>query len=200
MVAFEIAGEDAAPSWRALELRAGDVPALQRFFERNPEYFHAITGDPPRPDEAQQEFDDLPPAGMTFGGRWLLQFVDARGEMIGMASLLSDFLAPGVWHIGLFVVATPLHGHGVAARLYRDLEAWMAGQGAQWIRLGAVIGNEKAERFWRRQGYVEVRRRAGVVMGRRTNELFVFVKPLAGGAVEDYLAQVARDRPESALP
>jgi len=140
--------------WRADVLSTGDIPALQRFFEANPEYFLAITGEPPRADEARQEFDDLPPAHMTFGGRWLLRFTDARGELIGTASLLSDFLAPGVWHIGLFVVATALHGRGVAAALYRGLEEWMAGEGAQWIRLGAVVGNARAEGFWRRHGYL----------------------------------------------
>jgi GNAT superfamily N-acetyltransferase len=195
MTLFDITAAGAG-AWRAQELRAGDIPALQRFFERNPAYFLAVTGQPPRTDEAHQEFHDLPPPGMTCGGRRLLQFVDERGEMVGMASLLSDFLAPGVWHIGLFIVGSDLHGRGVAPALYRALEAWMAGQGALWIRLGAVVGNDKAERFWRRCGYVEVRQRAGVAMGLLTNALFVFVKALSGGSVAQYLERVPRDRPE----
>jgi RimJ/RimL family protein N-acetyltransferase len=185
---------------RAEELRAEDVPALQRFFERNPEYSLAVSGQPPKPDDAQEEFDDLPPPGMPFRGRWVLKLVDTRDEIAGTASLLSDFLAEGVWHVGLYMVATSLHGSGVAAGLYRAMEDWMAAQGAQWIRLGAVIGNERAERFWRKMGYVEVRQRSGVVMGLRTNTLRVFVKPLAGGSVADYLAKVERDRPESTSP
>jgi GNAT superfamily N-acetyltransferase len=203
MTVFDIAADPTAPAsapCRALELGAADVPALQRFFERHPDYFHAVIGQPPRPVEAQEEYDDAPPAGMPYGRRWLLQFVDAGGEMVGMASLVSDFLAAGVWHIGLFVVATPLHGQGVAARLYGALERWMAGQGAQWIRLGAVIGNDKAERFWRKHGYVEVRQRAGVAIGQRIHTLRVFAKPLAGGSIAQYLERVARDRPESTLP
>jgi ribosomal protein S18 acetylase RimI-like enzyme len=195
MTLFDTPAGDAG-AFHAQELRAGDIPALQRFFERNPAYFLAVTGQPPRTDEARQEFHDLPPRGMTYGGRWLLQFVDARDEMVGMGSLLSDFLAPGVWHIGLFIIAIELHGRGVAPALYRALEAWMAGQGAQWIRLGAVVGNDKAERFWRRQGYVEVRQRTGVAMGLLTNTLFVFVKPLCDGSVAQYLERVPRDRPE----
>jgi GNAT superfamily N-acetyltransferase len=129
---FDIAADPREPSsqpYRALDLVAADVPALQRFFERNPDYFHAVMGQPPRPGEAQEEFDDLPPAGMPYGGRCLLKFVDATGDMIGVASLLSDFLAAGVWHIGLFIVDAPLHGHGVASRLYRALEGWMAARG-----------------------------------------------------------------------
>jgi len=34
-------------------------------------------------------------------------------------------------------------------------------------------------------------------MGSRVNDLRVMAKPLAGGAIADYLAMVARDRPES---
>jgi len=190
----------ATDTLRAEELRAEDVPALQRFFERNPEYSLAVAGQPPAPDDAQQEFADIPPPGMPFRGRWVLKFLDTRDCIAGTASVLSDFLADGVWHVGLFIVATALHGRGVAPALYAAMEDWMVGQGAQWIRLGAVIGNERAERFWRARGYLEVRQRSGVVMGLRTNTLRVFVKPLAGGSIAEYLEKVERDRPESTSP
>jgi hypothetical protein len=41
-----------AGALRAVELDAGDVTALQRFFEANPEYFLNATGRPPAADEA----------------------------------------------------------------------------------------------------------------------------------------------------
>jgi len=178
-----------------------DLPALQAFFEANPEYFFTVGGEPPRSDEARQEFDDRPPEGMSYGGIWLLGFHDeAKGELVAMASIMGDFLAPSVWHIGLFVVASSLHGSGVAARLYAALEDAMRERGARWIRLGAVIGNDKAERFWRKQGYIELRKRHGIEMGVRVNDLFVFVKPLGELGVEAYLQRVERDRPESVAP
>jgi len=103
-----------------------------------------------------------------------------------------------VWHIGLFIVASALHGSGAARAMYGELERWMAARGARWIRLGVVVGNAKGERFWRRQGYVQVRERGPVQMGRRANMLRVLVKPLAAGSVEEYLELVERDRPETA--
>jgi predicted N-acetyltransferase YhbS len=114
-----------------------------------------------------------------------------------MANVSSDFLAPGVWLVGLFMVASSRHGTGIAAEAYAALEAWARGQGARWMRLGVVVGNTRAERFWGRVGYTEVRRRAGVAMGARVNELSVMCKPLDGGSLEQYLALVARDRPET---
>ena len=70
--------------------------------------------------------------------------------------------------------------------------------GMRWIRLGAVVGSAKAEGFWTGRGYRETRRRCGVVMGQRTNDLHVYVKPLhADATLADYLGRVERDRPES---
>jgi GNAT superfamily N-acetyltransferase len=181
-----------------IELDARRVPALQDFFDRNPEYFHSITGQPPGPDEAFTERHELPPPDMPFRKKWLLGMVDDVGNMQAMANVLSDFLAPRVWHIGLFIVASSLHGTGKSRSIYAELEQWMIANGASWIRLGVVEGNAKAERFWSKVGYMEVRRRAGVEMGARINTVRVMVKALvAGSSVAQYLDIVPRDRPDS---
>jgi ribosomal protein S18 acetylase RimI-like enzyme len=114
-----------------------------------------------------------------------------------MANVTSDLLASGVWQLGLFIVATARHGIGEAQMLYRELEAWMAANGAAWVRLGVVLGNARAERFWERQGFGDVRRRLDVVMGQRSNTLRVMAKPLTGQSIEAYLQLVARDRADA---
>jgi hypothetical protein len=43
-----------------------------------------------------------------------------------------------------------------------------------------------------------VRERGPLAMGKKSNLLRVMVKPLAGGALADYLALVERDRPGAA--
>jgi hypothetical protein len=183
---------------QCIELRIDDMPALQRFFQDNPEYFHSVNGQTPGPDEALNEFDDVPPPGMPFSRKWLLGFVDDAGRLWAMANVLSDFLAPRVWHIGLFILASTRHGTTAAQSIYRDLERWMIGNGARWVRLGVVQGNPKAERFWSKVGYTQVRERTGVPMGERVNALRVMVKPLAADAsLLQYLEIVARDRPET---
>jgi GNAT superfamily N-acetyltransferase len=183
---------------RLRELGAGDIDAVQRFFDANPEYFLTVNGEAPGPEEAKHEFADLPPAGMTYRAMWLLGFFDGEGALVGVATIVGDFLQPYVWHIGLFIVATALHGSGAAHALYRRLERWMVERGARWLRLGVVQGSVRAERFWLRCGYVQVRERGPVTMGRKTNLLRVMAKPLAGGTIDEYLALVERDRPETA--
>ena len=154
-----------------------------------------MTGEPPAPDEALHELHDAPPPDVTLSRTWLLGFVDDAGALVAMANVASDFMADGVWLIGLFIVGSSLHGTGTSTAVYRALESWIAGHGARWIRLAVVVGNAKPERFWPKVGYAEVCRRTGVAMGRRVNTLRVMVKPLAGGELAEYQALVARDRP-----
>jgi GNAT superfamily N-acetyltransferase len=182
-------------AFRMRTLGAADVAEVQSFFERNPEYFFTVNGEAPKPDEAQHEFADVPPTGMPYRHMLLLGFFDRAGAMVGVATIVADFIAEHVWHVGLFIVASALHGSGVAASLYAMLERWMIGQGARWLRLGVVQGSVKAERFWERCGYVQVRERGPVAMGTKSNLLRVMFKPLAGGTRVEYLALVERDHP-----
>ena len=183
--------------FRAVELGLADIPRLQRFFDDNPEYFLTITGEPPTPQEADEEIRSALPDGWPHTKKWILGFVDERDAIIGTAVVISDLIALGVWHVGLFFVATRLHGGGAAALICDRLEAWIHDQGAQWLRLGVVRGNRRAERFWERRGFVDLRERE-VPMGARINTVRVMAKPLAGGSFADYLAQVPRDRRDAA--
>jgi ribosomal protein S18 acetylase RimI-like enzyme len=188
------------PRWRFRVLGHADAAELQRFFDANPEFFLRVEGQPPGAQAAAHELDDAPPPELAYREMLVLGVddgADPGGAMVGMASVVGDFIAEHVWHIGLFIVATALHGSGAAQEVYAALERWMRERGAHWIRLGVVVGNTRAEHFWRRLGYVETRQRGPVTMGRQNNMLRVMVKPLTGGSVGEYLAAVARDRPES---
>ena len=181
---------------RTIELTSNEEPLLQRFFEANPQYFLAAHGEPAGPNEAHEEIRDEPPLGWGFTKKWLIGYVDAQNELVAMANIISDLLAPRVWHIGLFVVAASRHGSGDAQTIYRRLETWAKENGAHWLRLGVVQGNARAEHFWESLGYAQTRTRDGVAMGKLMNTIRVMVKPLAGGSLQQYLSLIERDRPE----
>jgi GNAT superfamily N-acetyltransferase len=192
---FEAAG------LHARELRADEVPQLQALFDANPGYFVSVNGRPAKPDEARAEFDEMPPPHLGFSRRWCLGLFDRGHTLVGVAIVVADLGAPGVWHLALYLLATAMHGRGVAGPTYAALEAWVRGQGARWLRLGVVEGNTRAQRFWARQGFQAVRQREGIDTGGRINTVHVLVKPVTAGAdLAAYLALMPRDRPGSTLP
>jgi GNAT superfamily N-acetyltransferase len=184
------------PDFRAYELAIEDMAELQVFFDANPLYFEAVGGTPASKSEAIDEFESGLPEGWSYTKKWLLGFVDASNALVCMANVVSDLLATGVWHIGLYIVATSRHGRGDARPLYEALESWAVSSGAKWLRIGVVLDNTRAEKFWERVGFVAVRTREGVEIGNRVNTIRVMSKALAGGSVTEYLALVARDRPD----
>ncbi len=206
----------------AREFVREDIGAWQAFYDANPEYFIAINGRVPPPDLAAQEFEEVPPPHLGFSRQWRLGLfaigaarsadgnevtpasaaAPARASLplAGAAMVTADLCAPGVWHLGLFIVATPLRGCGAAQGAYEALEGWVRRQGARHLRLGVVAGNTPAERFWARQGYRELRQREGIDTGGRVNTVRVLLKPLGAEGLEAYLQAVPRDRPGSALP
>jgi GNAT superfamily N-acetyltransferase len=178
----------------ARELDAAEIPLLQALFDANPGYFQTVNGRNAHPDEAQAEFDEMPPASLGYTRRFFLGLFDARDALQGIAVVVSDLCAPRVWHITLYLLAASLHGSGTAHETYRAMEAWMQAQGAQWLRLCVVAGNGRGERFWQTCGFEQTCVRHGVDTGGRLNTLRVLFKPLAGGSLADYLSLVPRDR------
>ncbi len=184
----------------AREMALADEPVLQRFFIANPDYFQVVHGCEPQPDEARSEILDTLPAGWSFTRKWKIGFFDSRGELVAFASVVSDLLAAGVWHIGLFMVDSTRQGSGVARQLHRELEAWAARQGACWLRLVVVQDNLRAQGFWRGCGYVLVRTRDDIELGRLRHRVLIMVKPLVPADLSDYLERMPHDRVESAAP
>ncbi len=188
------------PGFYARELDTADLPALQALFDANPEYFLAVCGRRAGPDEARAEFEQMPPAEVSWSRRWFAGLYTRARVLQGLAVVASDLPAAGVWHVALFLLATPLHGTGAAQEVYGALEAWARDAGARWLRLGVVQGHARAERFWEGRGFREVRQRPDTDTGGRLNTVRVLVKPLAGGELGDYLSLAPRDRPDSAQP
>ena len=139
------------------------------------------------PDEAKHEFADVPPAGMAYREMWLLGFFDGAGALIGVATIVGDFL---VDTSGTSASSSSRRRCTAAASRTRSI----AGSSAGWssrARGGCASASSRAasraERFWQRCGYVQVRERGPVTMGKKSNLLRVMAKPLGGGTIDEYL-------------
>lgn len=183
------------PGYRAIELLADNVPTLQKFLEDNSEYFLLMEGCPPATNQAEDEFVSELPDEWGFTRKWAIGFIASDNRLAGFATVVSDLFARGVWNIGLFILSTGQHGQGVARQLYEGLEGWAAESGAKWLRLGVIEGNVRAERFWERSGFSEIRRRDGVATKSATTTVRVMTKAITGAELTEYLRLVDRDRP-----
>ncbi|AZC27037.1 GNAT family N-acetyltransferase [Pseudomonas sessilinigenes] len=190
----------ASMALRAREITLADEAALQCFFVANPDYFHIVHGSAPQPDEARDEIQDSLPAGWSFTRKWKIGFFDARDELVAFSSIVSDLMVVGVWHIGLFMVATARQGSGIARQLHRALQDWAGQQGARWLRLVVVEDNLRARAFWSGCGYVLVRRRDDIEMGLLRHRVHIMVKPVVQAGLADYLELMPYDRSEPAEP
>jgi GNAT superfamily N-acetyltransferase len=180
---------------KALALTLDDAATLQQFFDENPEYFLIVSGQVASPNAARELLEGDIPTAISYTRQFAIGFIDQSERLIGMADVVSDLMAPDVWHIGLFMVATKLCGRRLGSSLYQALEAWIEHAGARWIRLGVVIGNAVAERFWSKQHFTQMSMRQGVLIDAKLNDLRVMVKPLGDNQLNDYGAHNPRDRP-----
>lgn len=189
-----------SPRLVVVPLPRDELPALQAIFEADPGYFVRVGGQPPRPDEAEREFEDRPPAHLNAGTHWFCGVHDRAGRLRGVLILDEDLGAARVWHIALFFLDPAVRGTGAAAELHAALEAHARTGGAAWLRLCVIEGNRGAERFWARCGYLPLRTRPLVGADAAVRTSIVMVKALTDAALDDYQRLVPRDMPGSSLP
>jgi GNAT superfamily N-acetyltransferase len=191
---FTIADADI---WTATEI---DRPAISTFCLKNPEYDLFLTGQMPEADAWVEDFlTDLPPK--TFNWTTTLKLIARSHQdpdiVAAVIDVTQDMIAPGVGHIGLFQVATALHGTGFAHTLYEGLEDWLASRGMDVLRLGVLEGNPRGMAFWTRHGYLKTRQRVGTAPSGKTHQSHVMYKPLKPLTLDAYRRRVPRDDPKS---
>ncbi|WP_047374963.1 N-acetyltransferase [Exiguobacterium sp. ZOR0005] len=79
--------------------------------------------------------------------------METDDDVVAIADLLRRHPTDGSLWLGLFVVDERFHGNGIAQTLYEQLEQEQMLPHHSVFRLGVLPHNERAYRFWRRQGY-----------------------------------------------
>jgi diamine N-acetyltransferase len=165
---------------RELKGEPSEMAAVQAVLEAAPRYYHAVTGGPPGPAEAQSTFTALPP-GRSYADKRVygLYVADA---MIGVADVIRGWDAPHKAIIGLLLLAESWQRRGIG----RAFEALVEQAIGPWeeiatVRIAVVASNPDAIAFWHRLGFREtgeVRAAAPPFVA----DIVVLEKPLARGA------------------
>jgi GNAT superfamily N-acetyltransferase len=172
-----------------------ETTEIQAFTDAHPDYRTQTHGRPPPPDDAVHAFDQHPPDDLSYDRQHRFLIRDTRtGANAGHVPEAIDLMAEGVHHPGFFMIESARQATGFAQRLYDARERHALAHGARWLRPCVVARNGRGRRSWTRNGFCEVHRRDGFVLGALRHTLITMVKPLAANRLADFLNAVPRDR------
>ena len=160
-------------------LERADVTALQDLFERCADHFVLHDGEPPGPDAAEIEFDDIPP-GRTLADKHLhgLVAVDESDRLVAVLESVTGFPDDETWFLGLLLVDPAARGSGIGAAMLMWFETMAAASGYAAVRLAVIRPNVAGRRFWERHGYVWEATRERRPFGRLHHDVDVLVHRL----------------------
>jgi ribosomal protein S18 acetylase RimI-like enzyme len=202
--AHETGGTDALFATTHLLVRPArkrDADAIYAFAQANPGYELMISGGlSTRDDYLREFFESAPPSEMRYSALFKLLVFEKTSmgtahEVVGLLDVCADLRAKDVWHIGYFHIASRLQGTGMAQTLYTALEDWMAGRGAQLLRLNVADVNARAHHFWRRNGFEFFYTRKDVVFGQKKHDMHTLLKPIGTLTLAQYRTLVPADAP-----
>ena len=145
------------PPYTTARLALDDAPALQRLCERCDDYYLLEEGAPAWPTAAEHLLTNLPP-GKTHADKHVIGIHAGDGMLVGVLDLIRDFPGEREWWLGFLLLDPDVRDAGLGSRVLREVVGSVAAAGGTVIHLGVLEHNAAGERFWRRHGFVEVRR------------------------------------------
>jgi GNAT superfamily N-acetyltransferase len=145
------------PPYRITRLSGSDAALLQELYERCSDYHEMEEGVPTRPGAAEHLLTALPP-GKSPEDKHVLGIQAPEGGLVGVVDLVRDYPAEGDWWLGLLMLDPAARAAGLGTRLFGEIERAVAAAGGTALHVAVLEHNVRAERFWRRVGFAEVRR------------------------------------------
>jgi GNAT superfamily N-acetyltransferase len=119
-------------------------------------------------------FAELPPGRSPHDKQVLAFFADSAPA--GCADLVRGYPEPQTAYLGLFLFREGFQGRGLGPRALTHV----AGLAREWncktLRLAVIATNVRGQRFWLREGFVEVQRRA---LPGYTGDAIIMQRPLS---------------------
>ncbi|TYP72731.1 GNAT family N-acetyltransferase [Paenibacillus methanolicus] len=134
-------------------VRSGlDHIAEERGIMNSDPYYNRVSKDKELLTDPEIE-EELRQAAIIGAERYLAR--DAAGTFVGILDFLMRNPRDGYPWLGLLLVRKEEQGRGIGEALLSQYETLMRERGVQAYRLGAIVENEPARRFWTKQGCVE---------------------------------------------
>jgi RimJ/RimL family protein N-acetyltransferase len=154
-----------------------DVPRIQTFYVRCQDFFLFLTGEVPTLGAVKDLFEPVPPYQPKNAALYLGLFQDT---LIGVLKLDRDYPNVDEWFVSLLLIEPSKQNKGLGHAVVHGLETWLKAQGVKRLSLVVVEGNQAAQRFWQREGFMQTRALPPKALGKKTHVLLEFAKDLQG--------------------
>jgi len=124
------------------------VRDLQSLYDRCSDYVQLHFGVAAHPTAAEEDF--------AFGRNMIFGIYSRAGQLVGALEMMRDYPKPDEWWIGMLMLEPQARGQGFGERICKMTFDWIAREGARAVWLAALQGNERANKFWRKVGFVDV--------------------------------------------
>ncbi len=138
--------------------RPEDVANVRRVIEGAPAYSLMVKGRSPSPMDAEDVFYELPPgksaADKLVGGFWF------NKEMVGCIEICKGYPEAWIAYIGLLLFSEGSQGRGLGRQALIHARALACSWRCRALRVAVIKQNERAWKFWKREGFCELYRKA----------------------------------------
>ena len=134
-----------------------DIEALHALFLQAADYSLLVEGKLPIREETVEELTERP-AGMALKDKFFIGFW-RDGELIGCADLLRGYPEPWIAYIGLLLFSPAHRGRSLGVLALNSLTELARSWHCRELRLAVIDKNDRALRFWQREGFHELYRK-----------------------------------------
>lgn len=139
-------------------LSINDLNSIKKLCESCSDYYIMSGGVLPTEEEINEIFTDLPPNKKQQDKH--LFGVFKSNILVGIVDVVRDFPINDEWIIGLLLLKPNERGKGLGEKIHEVLIQWAKPLGAKSFRVGVIIENINAIRFWDRLGYIEIEKKS----------------------------------------
>lgn len=117
----------------------------------NPLYYHYLR-EPLTHQSIIEGIEELPP-GKRQEDKYFLGFYTQAGSLVAILDLVWQYPDEKSVYFGLFMTNRKYQRQGISSNLIQELSSYIENQAMKRIRLGCIVDNEPAQKFWLKNGF-----------------------------------------------
>ncbi len=131
-----------------------DMADLQGVLEDAPAYSLLVKGRPPLPTDAEDIFNDFPPA--PHAAEKLVAGLIFSNQMVGVVDICKDYPDVHMAYIGLLLFAEKFQERGFGSETLSHVRALARSWKCRAIRVAVIETNTRALIFWKAEGFIKL--------------------------------------------